>query len=182
MANAPFMKLNQHPAPPAAEPLVLAPMIELLQRLLAAHERLLRVAQARFEAMQNYDLTQLNALLEKEQRETEGLLLLEAQRKTIIAQLRRVPGLPANPSISQLAALSPEPAKSQLLGLSGTLKSVVLELNRLNRINTKVSSGVSAGISKVLGVLTGAAPHAGVYLANGRKARVKGIHLLDAVA
>jgi len=163
----------------------LAGLIDLLQQLLAAHQRLLGLALARQNAMQTCDLGRLNDLLERERPEVQALERLEKQRKYLLHQLRIAAGpgqLGANPSITEIAERSPEPVRSELLGLAGKLKTVLTELGRVNRMNAKVSQGVTTGLAKVLGALTGLAQHAGLYLANGRKAVIKGVHLLDALA
>lgn len=166
------------------EPVVLnlAPLTELLQQFLATHQRLLSLARSRQEAMRTYDVARLNELLERERQEAQGLEKLERQRKGVLIQLRLQLGMAANPTVSQIAERCGEPARSQLLGLAGTLKATVEELGRINRINAKVSQGVAVGLARVLSVMTGLAQHAGMYMANGRKAVIRGIHLLDALA
>lgn len=157
-------------------------MIELLRELLEAHERLLAIATARQEAMRTYDVSALNTLLDRERQETAALETLELRRKQAIAQYRATMGLSAELTVSEMAKRTGEPQRTQLLAISGKLKGVMERLERINRVNAKVSSAVIASIGKVLKVITGMAQHAGLYMSNGRKATMKGIHLLDAVA
>jgi hypothetical protein len=59
---------------------------------------------------------------------------------------------------------------------------VVEQLDRHTRINAKVSETVVKGLAKVLRVMTGMAQHAGLYMRNGRKAALRGIHMLEITA
>jgi hypothetical protein len=75
-----------------------------------------------------------------------------------------------------------EPVRSQLLATAAELKAVVEKVDRHTRINAKVSDAVVKGMARVLKVVTGMAQHAGLYMRNGRKAAVAGIHLLEVTA
>jgi flagellar biosynthesis/type III secretory pathway chaperone len=156
-------------------------MTKLLAVLLAIHERLLVIATARQNAMRAFDMEALNRLLERERHELAGLESLERARLAIVAQFRQIMGKNAEPTVTQIAAGIGEPARTRLLVLSAHLKTAVEKLHRANRINSKVCQGVIKSISKVLKVITGMAQHAGLYMANGRKAAPSGVHLLDAV-
>ena len=91
-------------------------------------------------------------------------------------------GQGVEPSVSEIVKRCGEPAKAQLLGLAGQLRAVVGEVDRTTRINAKISETVVKGLAKVLKIVTGLAQHAGLYMRNGRKAAMKGIHLLEVTA
>jgi len=59
---------------------------------------------------------------------------------------------------------------------------VVEKTERMNRINAKVSGSVVQSLARVVKVITGMAQHAGLYMKNGRKASLSGVHMLDATA
>jgi hypothetical protein len=155
-------------------------LIALFQELLTAHERQLSLAKSRLEAMRTYDLPLMNTLMEREEIAARNLELLELRRKDLIARLRRTLGV--EPTTSLVAARVAEPVKSQLLGLAGRLKSVLEQLDRTNRINTKVSQAVIKSLARVLKIVTGVAQHVGMYTRNGRKATLAGIHILEMTA
>lgn len=155
-------------------------LVTLLQDLLAAHERLLGLARSRQEAMRTYDVTTLAVLIEREEIESRGMEKLEKRRVELMAKFKRMLGF--EPSTSQVASKVAEPLKSQLLGLAGQLKAIIEQIDRLNRMNAKVSEAVVKSLAKVLKIVTGVAQHAGLYMRNGRKAALAGIHLLELTA
>ena len=157
-------------------------MVELLKDLLGVQERLLTLALARQEAMRAYDMGAMNGLLERERGELAAMESVEKRRTVLVEACRRVMGRGANPTTSEIAGMCKEPTRTQILVLSGKSRGVIAKLERANRINVKVSTAVVASISRVLKIVTGIAQHAGLYMSNGRKASVHGIHLLDAVA
>ena len=59
---------------------------------------------------------------------------------------------------------------------------MVEKVERNQRINATVSEAVVKGLAKVLKIVTGLAQHAGLYMRNGRKADLRGIHLLEVTA
>ena len=84
--------------------------------------------------------------------------------------------------MTEIAKLCGEPTKTQLLCVAVELKDVVQKLNQHTRINATVSESVVKGLAKVMKVMTGMAQHAGLYMRNGRKAAIRGIHLLEITA
>lgn len=157
-------------------------MIELLQEMLHAHERILAIANARFEAMRAYDMVALNILMAREQQEISALQGLEKQRKDLMAQFRAVLGPRVEITTSEIARRADAKSRERMLALAAQLKSVVEQLARVNRINAKVSGSVVQALSRVVKVITGMAQHAGLYMKNGRKASLAGVHMLDATA
>jgi hypothetical protein len=158
---------------------LVADLVALLRDTLQSQQRLLQIAVLRQEAMKAFDIERLNALHEQERAETQNADSFETRRKTIIQQFRPLLGNGIEPSVSEIARRCQEPTKTQLLALAGQLKSVVEQLARHTRINASVSESVVKGLAKVLKVMTGLAQHAGLYMRNGRKAALKGIHLLE---
>jgi len=154
-------------------------LITLLRDMLASQQRLLQIALLRQDAMRSFDIERLNVLHEQERTETQKAESFDNRRTVLIQRFR--PLLPANlqPGVSEIARRCQEPVKSQLLALAGRLRAVVEQLDRHTRINAKVSETVVTGLAKVLKVMTGLAQHAGLYMRNGRKAALKGIHLLE---
>jgi hypothetical protein len=154
-------------------------LIALLRDMLQSQQRLLQIAVIRQEAMRAFDIERLNSLQEQERAETQNADGFENRRKSITQRMKAILGNNVEPTVSEIARRCNEPFKSQLLGLAGQLKSVVEQLDRHTRMNAKVSETVVKGLAKVLKVMTGLAQHAGLYLRNGRKAAIKGIHLLE---
>ncbi|HVX86036.1 MAG TPA: flagellar export chaperone FlgN [Phycisphaerae bacterium] len=161
-------------------------LINLLREMLESQRRLLAIALGRRQAMQAYDMERLNGLGEQEKAETERGTELEKKRTDLAVRFRqetlRMGQAAAKFSVSEIAGRCQEPAKSQLLIVAAELKAVVEQVERHMRINAKVSEAVVKGISRVLKVVTGMAQHAGLYMRNGRKAAVAGIHLLEVTA
>ncbi|HWB98608.1 MAG TPA: flagellar export chaperone FlgN, partial [Bryobacteraceae bacterium] len=161
-------------------------LITLLREMLEAQRRLLAIAMGRRQAMQAYEMERLHAFAEQEKAETERSAQLEKKRTDLAVGFRQETlrmGQGNVPfSVSEIAKRCQEPAKSQLLVLAAELKSVVEQVERHMRINAKISDAVVKGISRVLKVVTGMAQHAGLYMRNGRKAAVAGIHLLEVTA
>ena len=155
-------------------------LISLYQDLLASHERQLALAQGRLEAMRAYDVPLLTTLMEREEIESQNLEKLELRRKDVTVRLRRAMG--TEPTTTLIAARTAEPQKSQLLGLAGRLRQVLEQVERINRINAKVSQAVVKSLAKVLKIVTGVAQHVGLYNRSGRKAAVAGIHILELTA
>ena len=157
-------------------------LVNLLREMLITQQRILQIATSRLEAMKSFDIDRLNGLMEQERNELVRAESLETRRAALVPQFRSILGNCLEPSVSEIAARCGEPIKSQLLGLAGQLKAVVEQVDRTTRINAKVSETVVKGLAKVLKVMTGLAQHAGLYMRNGRKAALKGIHLLEVTA
>ena len=84
--------------------------------------------------------------------------------------------------VSEIAKRCGEPAKTELLVVAAEIKAVTEQLDRNMRVNAKISESVVKGLAKVLKVMTGLAQHAGLYMRNGRKAALRGIHMLEITA
>jgi len=157
-------------------------LLDLLRDLLEVNERLVVIGLARQEAMSAFDIPAINRLMEREKTELLTLQRLDLNRKDLTARLHAALGRNVPTTTSQVAARVGEPLRTQLLAMAAKLRAAAEQLERLNRINSKVSQTVVNSIGRVLKVVTGIAQHAGLYMKNGRKAALRGIHLLDAVA
>jgi predicted phage-related endonuclease len=157
-------------------------LLNLLREFLAGQERLLKLALARREAMRTFDMGRLEMLAEQERAELLKAAELDKQRAALVGRFAAVLGKGTVPTVTEIAKRVNEPTKSQLLGLAGQIREVVEQVERNTRINAKVSDGVVKGLAKVLKVVTGLAQHAGLYMRNGRKAALHGIHLLEVTA
>src|SRR4029079_14619364 len=100
----------------------------------------------------------------------------------LTSQLRAALPRNVDPTVTEVARRIGEPLKTQLLATAGELKQVVEQLERSTRINATISDAVVKGLARVLKVVTGLAQHAGLYMRNGRKAAMHGIHLLEVTA
>lgn len=154
-------------------------LLTLLRELLASHQRLLQIALMRQEAMRAFDVRRLTDLLEREKMEMQRLETVEKLRRILVEQMKLLMGRQTPATISEIAKRVAEPQRSTLLGLAAQIKATVEQLDRNNRINAKVSEAVVKGLSKVLKIVTGMAQHAGLYMRDGRKAALRGIHTLE---
>jgi hypothetical protein len=157
-------------------------LLGLLRELLAGQERLLALALARREAMRTFDLERLETVAGQERAETLRMAELNKRRGTLTAQMQAALGGGTAATVSEVARRVEEPMRSQLLGLAAQLKETVEKVERNARINATISETVVKGLAKVLKVVTGLAQHAGLYMRNGRKAALHGIHLLEVTA
>jgi flagellar biosynthesis/type III secretory pathway chaperone len=157
-------------------------LLSLLRDLLAGQQQLLQLGLSRRDAMRTFDVSRMENLAAQEKIALERLAFLDRRRQQITAQIRAT--LPRNvePTVSEIARRVPEPQKSQLLALAAQLKETVEQVERNTRINATISETVIKGLAKVLKVVTGLAQHAGLYMRNGRKAAMHGIHLLEVTA
>ena len=161
---------------------LLTELVALLRAILAAQQRMLKLALARREAMRAFDIERLEILVELERAESLTLAELDKRRQGLVAQFRTLLGHGVEPSVSVIAGRCSEPVRGQLLGLAAQIKDVVEQVDRNTRINATVSETVVKGLAKVLKIVTGMAQHAGLYMRNGRKAALRGIHLLEITA
>ena len=157
-------------------------LLTLLRELLAGQDRLLKLAVARREAMRVFDIARLETLAAQERTEALRMADLDRRRQGLVGQFRAVLGKGAEATVSEIARRVNEPARSQLLGLAAQLKETVAQVERSTRINATISETVVKSLAKVLKVVTGLAQHAGLYMRNGRKAAMRGIHLLEVTA
>ncbi len=157
-------------------------LLILLREILASQRRLLRIAIARQEAMRLFEVDKLNGFMEQERTEVQVAGKLDEGRKNLISRFRLALGAGIEPTVSEIAKRCSEPTKTQLLCLATEIKGVVGQLDRHTRINATVSETVVKGLSKVMKIMTGMAQHAGLYMRNGRKAAIRGIHLLEITA
>ncbi len=157
-------------------------LLTLLRELLAGQERLLGLALARREAMRTLDISRLETVAGQERVETGRLAELDKRRMALTSQMRSAMGGHVEVTVTEVARRVEEPAKSQLLALAAQLKETVEQVERNTRINATISETVVKGLAKVLKIVTGLAQHAGLYMRNGRKAALHGIHLLEVTA
>jgi hypothetical protein len=161
---------------------LVAELLNLLRDILASQQRLLQIAVARQEAMRVYEIEKLNALIEQEKIETQQAESFANRRRVLMNQFTNVLGRGVEIKVSEIAKRCGEPQKTQLLVIAGEIKTVTEQLDRHTRMNAKVSESVVKGLAKVLKVMTGLAQHAGLYMRNGRKAALRGIHMLEITA
>jgi hypothetical protein len=157
-------------------------LLSLLREMLAGQQRLLTLAVARRDAMRAFDVARLEALTEQERAELQAQAAVDARRKALVVQIKAAVGKNVDPTVSEIAKRVGEPQRSQLLALAAQIKAAVEQVERNTRINATVSDAVVKGLAKVLKVVTGMAQHAGLYMRNGRKAALHGIHLLEVTA
>jgi hypothetical protein len=157
-------------------------LLTLLRELLAIQQRVLLLTLARREAMRTFDIGRLEGLVEQEKAAARALAEAHRRREILTPQLRTLLGKNVQPTVSEIAQRTPEPARSRLLALAGQIRQIAEQVERNNRINATVSEAVVKGLAKVLKVVTGLAQHAGLYMRNGRKAALHGIHLLEMTA
>jgi hypothetical protein len=161
---------------------LVAELLTLLREILATQQRLLQLALARREAMRTFDVERMELMVERERLELENLSKLNLRRQDLASRFKAILGRNVEPNVTEISKRIGEPQRSQLLGLAGEVRAVVEQLERNNRINATVCETVVKGLSKVLKVVTGMAQHAGLYMRNGRKAALRGIHLLEVTA
>lgn len=161
---------------------LVAELLTLLREILASQQRLLQIAVARQEALKAYEIERLNLLIEQERQETQRAEGFTVRRRVLMQQFQNLLRTPGQLNVTEISKRCTEPTKSQLLGLAGEIKAVVEQLDRHTRINANVSDAVVKGLAKVLKVVTGMAQHAGLYMRNGRKAALRGIHMLEITA
>ncbi len=161
---------------------LVAELLTLLREILASQRILLQIAVARQEAMRVYEIDRLNALIEQEKQETQKAESFSNRRRVLMNQFTNVLGRQVEMKVSEIAKRCGEPAKTELLVVAAEIKGVTEELDRNMRVNAKISESVVKGLAKVLKVMTGLAQHAGLYMRNGRKAALRGIHMLEITA
>jgi hypothetical protein len=157
-------------------------LLTLLREILASQQRLLQIAVARQEAMRVYEIDRLNALIEQEKVETQKAESFSNRRRVLMNQFTNVLGRGVEIKVSEIAKRVGEPQKTELLVVAAEIKAVTEQLERNMRVNAKISESVVKGLAKVLKVMTGLAQHAGLYMRNGRKAALRGIHMLEITA
>ena len=157
-------------------------LVNLLREMLLTQQRILQIATARQEAMKSFDIERLNTLTEQERSEIQKADAYESRRKLLAQQFKNVLGKGFDPTVSEIAKRAAEPTRGQILGLAAQLKAVIGEVDSATRINAKISETVVKSLAKVLKIMTGLAQHAGLYMRNGRKAALKGIHILEVTA
>ncbi len=157
-------------------------LLNLLREILASQQVLLKLGNARREAMRCFDVGRLDALVAQEQAEVHRLTAMERRRLNLAGQLRAQLPRGVAATVSEIAKRVNEPLKGQLLVIAAQIRDCGQQVERNARINATVSEGVVKGLARVLKVVTGFAQHAGLYLRNGRKATPHGIHLLEVTA
>ena len=157
-------------------------LLTLLREIAAGQERLMKLALARREAMRTFDASRMEQLTLQERSEITTMGMLDKRRQGLVMQFRNVLGKGVEPNVTEIARRVAEPAKTQLVALAAQIRDKAEHVERHARINATISEAVVKGLAKVLKVVTGLAQHAGLYMRNGRKAAVHGIHLLEVTA
>lgn len=159
-----------------------AELLTLLREILAGQQHMLKLVLARREAMRSFDIARMERMVEEDRLAAQQLANLDRRRQSLVAQFRALLGKGVEPTVSEISKRIGEPHKSQLLALAAQVRETVEQVERNTRINATVSEAVVKGLAKVLKIVTGLAQHAGLYMRNGRKAALHGIHLLELTA
>jgi hypothetical protein len=161
---------------------LVAELVKLLGDLLMGQEKLLKLALARRDAMRTFDIARLEVLTVQERQAMAEMAELDRRRRSLVSQFRNALPRGVEPTVTEISRRTPEPNKTRLLALAGQIREAAEQVERNTRINATVSETVVKGLAKVLKVVTGLAQHAGLYMRNGRKAALHGIHLLEVTA
>ena len=182
------------PAPtqaPAKPPSAFDDLDAVLREMISEHEMLLGLAVEHRRALASANLKALGACIQRQNQAVQRIALAEKRRESIVGSIQAAAphiqaqpqsaGHPAAPiTISAIAKTSPEPVRTRLLALSGTLRDV---LNRLHREHTSLklaAEKLATHVDGVMRLVCQHLSHSGTYARSGAvDASVRVVSALD---
>lgn len=118
-------------------------LVRLLEELKTLQERLLKLVEARIDAMKRADMSALRELTEHEEALTRRIRERDGLRRQVADAVAEETGCPPRSgrdmTVAQLAARVGEPARTLLLDAVADLRKIVLRVVRANRIASVVA-------------------------------------------
>lgn len=164
------------PASPSAAPAA-ADLEALLADLIAHHEKMLSLAKEHESALRRADAPGVARALAAQQQAGRTLIDLEARRARLTAAL--APGLApaagppahrtanAKVTLSSLAALVPEPARTRVTALAARLRALLAALDAQQKVVLEASRTLLGHMQGLMAQVARSLTHAGTYARPG---------------
>lgn len=151
-----------------AQPIVdpeAAELERVLRCIAQEYECLGRCAVERRAAMRRADTQGLARCISDENRAVQALADLERQRMVVVEAIAARIGVPTRSQtpVSQIAGSLPEPARTRLLTLSGSLKELMEQVMRLNDSTRRAAEALSAHMEGLMRHVAARLNHAQTY-------------------
>jgi len=150
-----------------------------LEELVRLNEKLLRLVEARREAMASRDGARLEALVAQERKVGLAVFHQEQKRREVMARLGAEFGKggdeAASATLSEAAEWLGEPHRGALLGLRAKLHATAQQIGRENRTALMLAQRFLPHFEELLSVLLEGTPGGQSYTAGGQAARSGGV-------
>lgn len=163
-----------------------APVLERhLEELVRLNERLLRLVEARQQAMTSRDMPRLESLMTQERTVSMAVYEEERKRQTTVSRLMAGMGKSEDEasavSLAEVAEWLGEPHKTRLLGLRATLHGVARRVEEANSTAMGLAQRFLPYFQELLGILVDGTVGQASYTAAGHATRSGsgGMNVLD---
>lgn len=160
-------------------------LIDALQEELLRQQEMARLLEGKLDAMRRYDMPRLEALNLAEQRLLRGVQASERKRRQA-ARLAREQLWPRQrregATARQIADAAPEPARTELLELTGLLRETCQKVQRLARVTSQATSKILGHIDHIFRVVAQSGREIGLYGRMGKTTLLEQNRLVDALA
>lgn len=144
-------------APSAAE------LEALLTDMLAHHERMLALAREHAGALRRADAVGVARAVQAQQQAGRAVVDLEARRARLVSAVAGPAASPAKVTLSGLAMLVPEPARTRLTALAARLKSVLIAADAQQQVVLAASKALLGHMQGLMAQVARSLTHAGTY-------------------
>lgn len=161
-------------------------LIEAMQQELQHQQDLVILLDHKLDAMRKCDLSRMQALSVNEQRLMECMRLSEQRRTETVRRAARqfFSQRPDDKPVTcrELAQAAPEPQRSKLLALTGMLREVVENVQRLHRVQSTSAQKVMGHFNQIFRIIAQSGRDIGLYGRFGKKSLLEQNRLVDALA
>jgi hypothetical protein len=137
----------------------------VLRELIAAHEELLTLASAQRSAIQRADVRALADIAAAQGAVMERVVDLERRRQTVVASLAS--GIKGKVTVTQLARLIADPARSRLTALADRLRELLNRLHQEHMALRAAAETLGAHMEGLMRQVCRKLSHAGTYARSG---------------
>lgn len=157
-----------------------ADLQNLLQLLIAEHEKLLVQLDVQQAAMKTLDLKQLDDCARQQDGLRHRIATLETRRRQIVTHLARMLRIDGPPTLAGIADKLPQD-RARLLALRDRLRALVSKASNRATVTSRVANALVGHLNTAVRLLAGAVAQAGVYTKQGTAQAPQRIGRLEAV-
>lgn len=157
-----------------------ADLQNLMQLLIAEHEKLLAQLDIQQAAMKTLDLKQLDDCARQQDNLRHRIATLESRRRLIVTHLARMLRIDGQPNLAAIADKLPQD-RARLLALRDRLRALVSKASTRATVTSRVANALVGHLNTAVRLLAGAVEQAGLYTKQGTAQAPQRMGRLEAV-
>ncbi|MDB5294371.1 MAG: hypothetical protein JWO31_354 [Phycisphaerales bacterium] len=155
-------------------------LADCLAGLVADHRRLLDLVGRQAAAMRTMDAAAIDDLVARQEDCRTSIARAEARRRVVVAAIARAVKLPADPTLTRLAATFPG-HRTKLLAARDELRALAAEIKQRTAVSGRVAQSLLGHLNTAVRLIAGAVERGGVYTRNGTPKLTRRMGSIEAV-